>query len=402
MRLVILQYGNYAEAEHLFASGGRETYYGQRYSVGFVAELAARIDTLTVLHLSRNDAEEELPSGVRSLGLDLYPRGRRARHLELLRTLERLRPDHLILGAPLPLVVAWALMRGVRILPLFADSFLAQGIKARFKFAALARLLNNKRVDWVSNHNLAASLDLVRIGVAADKVLPFDWPHPVSPADRSPKELPTEGEFRLIYVGQVTEEKGVGDLIEAVRLLNAGPAGRRWTATIVGGHDGALARKAEALGLSSAITFAGAVSHDDVVPLMNQHDAVVVPSRHEYPEGLPMTIYEGLCSRTPIVSSDHPMFKMKLRHGESAMVFPAANPAALAQTVRELGTNPEIYSRLSKGADIAAAAFGCPLKYHELISRWLSGSPEDRRVLSSFSVASGRYGDREPNPRTVP
>jgi glycosyltransferase involved in cell wall biosynthesis len=364
--------------------------------VNAVAEVAKRIDSLTVLHFSRDDAEQKLPSGVTSLGLELYPPGRRGRHLKLLRALQRLRADHLILGAPLPLVIGWALARGIRTLPLFADSFLAEGTKARIKFGLLRTLLNNRRIDWVSNHNLAASLDLVRIGIDPRKVLPFDWPVLISPADRPAKELGTRAEFRLIYVGQVTEPKGVGDLIEAIALLRAKPGGRQWSATIVGGHDGTLARKVEALGLSSAITFLGPVSHDRVVPLMNEHDAVVVPSRHEYPEGLPMTLYEGLCSRTPIVCSDHPMFRMKLRDGQGAMVFRASSPTDLADKVRALSADPQLYAKLSQGADVAAAAFSCPLKYHELIGRWLSNTFEDRAFLGSFSVATGRYGDLAP------
>jgi hypothetical protein len=31
------------------------------------------------------------------------------------------------------------------------------------------------------------------------------------------------------------------------------------------------------------------------------------------------------------------------------------------------------------------------LKYHELISRWLSNTAEDRAFLATYSLASGRY-----------
>src|SRR5215471_1328749 len=118
MRLVFLQFGRYAEAVHRFAGGGPETFYAQRYSVDFVATLARSIEDVTVLHLSRDDPDERLPSGVTSLGLELFPRGRKPRRLDLLRALERLRPDHLVLSSPLPFVIGWALIRGVRLLPL--------------------------------------------------------------------------------------------------------------------------------------------------------------------------------------------------------------------------------------------------------------------------------------------
>jgi hypothetical protein len=43
MRLTIVQYaGDYREAWERFEAGGKATYQAQRYSVGFVAELARR------------------------------------------------------------------------------------------------------------------------------------------------------------------------------------------------------------------------------------------------------------------------------------------------------------------------------------------------------------------------
>ena len=393
MRLVFVQYGGYAEAARRLAGGGAETFYAQRYAVDFVADLARRVDDVVVLHLGHDDAEVRLPSGVRSLGLDLYPRGRRGRHLDVVRMLQRLQPTHLVLASPLPIVLGWALARGIRTLPLFADSFRVPGVKARLKFELLARLLNNRRVDWVSNHNVAASLDLVRIGVSPSKVLPFDWPAFLSPSERPAKELARGEELKLVYVGQISESKGVGDLIAAVASATraANGAGPRVRATIVGGHDPAFVAQTRALGIESRVDFVGRVSHDDIVPLMNRHDVVVVPSRHDYPEGLPMTIYEALCARTPIIASDHPMFALKLRDEDNALIFKAGDADALAHRILALATDPALYARLSRNGEAAAARFFCPLKYDELISRWLSNTAEDRRVLSEFAIVSGRY-----------
>jgi glycosyltransferase involved in cell wall biosynthesis len=393
MRLVFVQHGAYAEAARRLAAGGPETFYAQRYSVDFVAELAGRIGDVRVLHLGHDDPEEQLPSGVRSLGLNLYPQGRRGRHLEVLRLLERLRPTHLVLVSPLPFVLAWALARGVRTLPLFADSFRVPGLKAKAKFTLLARLLNSSRLDWVSNHNVAASLDLVRIGVSPAKVLPFDWPAFLSPSERPPKELRRGDHLELAYVGQLAESKGVGDLLSAMAHIarSSNGAGPQVRATIVGGQDPAFVARARALGIEDRITFPGRISHDDIVPLMNRHDMVIVPSRHEYPEGLPMTLYEAFCSRTPIIASDHPMFRVKLRDGENALIFKAGDAGALADRIRLLAGDPVLYARLSRNAEAAAEQFFCPLKYDELISRWLSNTEEDRNVLSGFSLSTGRY-----------
>lgn len=390
MRVAMVQFGALAEATKRLAAGGGETYYAQRYSVEFINNLASQVEELTVVHLSHDDPEERLPSGARSVGLALYPPGQRPRSLALLGILRRLRPDHLVLMSPLRFVLSWALLNGVRVLPMFADSFNDPRLKARLGSTALAALLSSRRIPWVCNHNLAASLELARIGVPPDKVLPFDWPALITPAERPAKAPPAGRELRAIFVGQLLESKGLGDLIDAVAQTGA-EGTRPWRLTIAGGTSEEFARRAAALGVSDRVDFVGRVAHSRIVPLMAEHDAVVVPSRHDYPEGLPMTIYEGLCSRTPVVVSDHPMFRLKVSDGENVLVFRAAEPAALAGALARLGADPELYRRLSIGGAASAGDFFCPLKYDEVISRWLHDSADDRRELASYSLASGRY-----------
>jgi glycosyltransferase involved in cell wall biosynthesis len=393
MRLAFVQFGPFGEAERRFAAGGAETFYAQRYSVDFVKSLAPKVAELTVIHLSRDDAEDRLPSGVRSLGIELYPKGKRPRYLDVLMALRRARPDHVVVCTPAAFIITWELLDRARVLPLFADSFGERGAKARTKAAVLGQLLDSRRLDWVANHNLASSLDLVRLGVAPAKVLPWDWPALVSPLAAPPKVPPTSAERSILYVGQVTEPKGVGDVIEAVALLNARTEGPRWRLTIAGGTNEALARKAESLGVGAQVAFVGRIAHEKIVPLMNEHDLVVVPSWQEYPEGLPMTLYEAFCSRTPLVASDHRMFKLKLINEKNALIFPAKQPAALAEAVDRLSRDGALYQRLSERGAAAAADFFCPLKFDKLLSLWLEGSEQSRRELSEFSLASGRYDD---------
>ena len=119
---------------------------------------------------------------------------------------------------------------------------------------------------------------------------------------------------------------------------------------------------------------------------MRSHDAVVVPSRWAYPEGLPMTLYEALCTRTPLITSDHPMFALKIRDGYNALVFPQRDPEALAKRIAELMRSPELYSRLSINSMGAADAYLCPLKYDQLITRFLDLNSSEE--LGKFSLRS--------------
>lgn len=389
--MVFIQFGNYAEAERRFAAGAPETYHAQRYSVEAVAKLRSKVDDLSVVCVLASEPEVLLPSGVRALGIELFPRGGKPRYEELWRTLERLAPDRLIVGAPLTPILWWARRRGIRTLPLFADSFQGRSWRDRIRQMWLALLLRSKAIDWVSNHSLAASLDLVRIGVPRAKVLPFDWPALLRAKDRAAKKCPEGDEFRVIYVGVVNEAKGVGDLIDAVALLRADGLRPVVRASIVGNYDDSWPARIRALGLESHVTLLGRMPHEQVVEAMSAHDAVVVPSRPEYPEGLPMTLYEGVCSRSPLLISDHPMFRLKFRHEQSALVFRAGEAAALASSIRRLAADSDLYERLSLAAESTADAYLCPLALHELLERWVSGTAEDHAQLATFSLASGRY-----------
>jgi len=127
---------------------------------------------------------------------------------------------------------------------------------------------------------------------------------------------------------------------------------------------------------------------------MRDADVVLIPSRHEYPEGLPLTIYEALAARTPIVASDHPMFRGALVHQRSALIFPAGESEALAAAIRRLGADRTLYAQLSANSSAAWEALQLPVTWGELIERWLSDEPADREWLLEHRLNSGLY-DRQ-------
>jgi glycosyltransferase involved in cell wall biosynthesis len=390
IRLTIVQFGDYAEAYWRFVNGGDENYYAQRYTVDFVSSLAARSDVaaVTVICLNSIAPAAKLPNGVSTLGLKLYPQGQRPRIRQLVQAVVESAPTHLIVMSPVTQLISWGLRARIPTLPMFADSFRTRGLGAKLRTWQLTMLLNHPSIEFVANHNLAASMDLERVGVDPGKVVPFDWPAITSPRDFPPKVAPaTDRPFRLIYVGSVIETKGVGDAIRAIGTLRA--RSRNVELTIIGRGD---IEKFKALAVTQRVEqhvdFLGPAAHKDVLAAMRQHDAVLVPSHWAYPEGLPMTLYESLCVRTPLLASNHPMFALRIRNGENAIVFPERNPQLLAAAVETLMDAPELYVKLSEGAEKAAENYLCPLKYDRIISNFISTA--ERKGLGGYSLA--RYG----------
>lgn len=384
--VVFVQFGDFAEAVDRFAAGGAENYFAQKYTVEYVEELARTVGKVTVVTFSVEYPLRVLPSGVSAAGICLYEDGNPPRHEALIRLLAQLNPTDIIFFGPLRRQIQWALKRGIRTLPLFADSFRASGLKNWVRGFLISSCLNDRRIPLVANHSLAAAEDLVRIGVRSDKVVAYDWPAVVSPDSYRPRTAPTSKRFKVIYVGMMMESKGVGDLIRAVASVEEADL----TLVGAGEESTALAGLAESLGAGSRVTFLGKVPHSRVLELLVASDAAVVPSRHEYPEGIPMTIYEALCTGAPLIASDHPMFSRRLTDGENCLIFREKDDGGLARQLRRLISDPALYEALSKAALKSASTYLGSLKWHEVVGAWLAGGKEISRILGLHSLKAGQ------------
>jgi glycosyltransferase involved in cell wall biosynthesis len=389
MRIVFVQYGDYRASARNFASGGKETYHSQRYSDELIAGLKSEATQVAVVCVNADPYDDVLPNGIRVLGMRLW---HQSTPHDLVKVISELAPTHLIPRTPLTPVIRWATRERVSVLPMLADSFPIAGLRARLRNWRLGRTLNNPAVRWVGNHNVSAARDLERIGVKPEKVVPWDWPPSSTPDEYETKTFPeSRRNLRLIYVGAVSKEKGVGDCIEAVALLN----GTGWNVelTIVGsGEDREILQgHARHLGVGQAVRFTGRLPRERVVPEMHEHDVVIVPSRHEYAEGMPRAVYDALSSRTPLVVSDHPVFAGRIEDRSTAMVFRAARPESLAECLRALLSDSGLYESLSTNGEIAWRRLQCPVRWGDFLVRGIRDSDEDRQWLTDHSLASGRY-----------
>ncbi|MER5455138.1 glycosyltransferase family 4 protein [Micromonospora sp. NPDC002389] len=121
-------------------------------------------------------------------------------------------------------------------------------------------------------------------------------PNPIS--FEHPRPVPVTELRRWLFLGGLIPRKGVTWLLEAFAVCHADDP--RLTLSLVG--DGELsatlqARAAE-LGIADAVTFAGAVSPDEALRLMREHDLLVHPSRMET---FGMTVVEALAAGMPVL-----------------------------------------------------------------------------------------------------
>lgn len=172
----------------------------------------------------------------------------------------------------------------------FRDSKPASAISA----ATIA--VNRRRGTWTGSVGRFAALTdfargrLVAGGLPADKVTVI--PNFVS--DPGPRELAPSGSGTVLFVGRLTNAKGVKTLVEAWDA--ARPAGLELRIAGTGPLEDELRARTV-----PGVTFLGWMDGDGVRREMSSARALVFPS--EWYEGMPMTLLEAFANGLPVLGS---------------------------------------------------------------------------------------------------
>ena len=159
-------------------------------------------------------------------------------------------------------------------------------------------------------------------------------------------------------------------MIRAVATLRENGVEVRCSLACLGDIESMRALGTE-LKISDLLMFLGLIGNNDVSNIMAAADVIVVPSRTGYPEGFPLIMFEAIASRTPIVCSDHPMFRSVLMEGRNASVFSAGDHRALAAAMLRTLTNPTLYEALSANALSTWQALKGPTDWRTMIFKWV-------------------------------
>ena len=170
----------------------------------------------------------------------------------------------------------------------------------------------------------------------------------VSTDQECPVPVAGDDEFRALYVGKVSRQKGVDVLLRAFATVHTEAPTRSVTLTVVGAGDQleSLRNMARELHLDDCVFFRGYV--DDPARLekiYRRSDLLVVPSS-DYPEGVPRVIEEAMACGLPVIASHQETIAGEFSSGEVLLV-PTGDSAALGQAILRVATNPSLKSSLS-------------------------------------------------------
>jgi glycosyltransferase involved in cell wall biosynthesis len=165
---------------------------------------------------------------------------------------------------------------------------------------------------------------------------------PASPGTRTAR-VPGTDPFRLLFVGNLSERKGVTDLLRAF----AAPELRSRSIRLVlagGGPVATYQALVRDLGIEDRVELTGWISQDGARAQMLAADALILPS---YDEGLPLVILEALASGTPVICTPVGSIPEVLVDGETALLVPPGDQTRITAAVGRLMDDADLRAALS-------------------------------------------------------
>jgi glycosyltransferase involved in cell wall biosynthesis len=188
--------------------------------------------------------------------------------------------------------------------------------------------------ETARRYHLCRTGDIRAIGNGSDPGK-FKPAEASDPARRALRERLGAGDedVVILMVGRLVAEKGYPELIEAMRHVDA----QLWVAgeRLASDHASRVDHAIEAAGsdpvLRSRIRFLG--YRDDIAALMAAADIFTLPSHRE---GMPRSIVEAMLSGLPVVATDIRGSREEVVDGETGLLAPVNDAAALAAALNRL------------------------------------------------------------------
>ncbi|MBU7583272.1 MAG: glycosyltransferase family 4 protein [Nostoc sp. TH1S01] len=201
---------------------------------------------------------------------------------------------------------------------------------------------------------------MIQAGLPAEKI--YIKPNFVFHTDSKKSDIRRDN--YLLFVGRLSEEKGVSVLIDAyignnistpLKIVGDGPLRQ------------ALQQQVQQAGYTKLIEFLGHQDKSIVMELMKKAKFLVLPSI--WYEGFPLTIVEAFASRLPVIVSKLGSMAEIVENQVSGLHFEAGNSQDLATKIKWAINHPEFMSNYGNNARLSyESKYSSAVNYKQLIS----------------------------------
>lgn len=169
----------------------------------------------------------------------------------------------------------------------------------------------------------------------------------ISDTPRTPPTYPFPRPW-LLFVGQITPRKGYDIALYALaELVQTHPTA---TLLIVSGINQAqrarLDMLAQQLGVAAHVQVLGYLPDAALINLYRASDALLFPTRYE---GFGLPLLEAMAAECPIITSDIPVVREIVQHGQNGLLFPYNDSRACAHATRLLLDQPRLRQHMVAG-----------------------------------------------------
>jgi len=287
-----------------------------------------------------------------------------------------------------PLLAAWVLKRlhGSRLLYDAHELFASRNVESRFgailnRLATVYERMFIRAADRVVTVSQGVAEELKRRYRLGDVAVILNCPYRVGKRgmqrhERQPRtpEM-TQHRRKLIYVGRITFNRGLKELVYALSYLPD-----QYFLVMIGpqhaGYTAELHETVRGLRLESRVYILPPVRFEEVTEYLHGAYLSFVPIEDvclSYRYCLPNKLFESLHAGVPVLTSNLPEMRAVVERYGCGAVIERLDGEAIAELVLEIAGDEERYGKMVDGCEAAASAF-CweneEKKLLELYARW--------------------------------
>jgi glycogen(starch) synthase len=302
--------------------------------------------------------------------------------LGLLKTAVKFKADYAFIqsGSTHYFVMSFYRLFGIKVVPIMHNTLWPSGFPSKSVSSRLILFLDALFFRWAASATLAVSAECIR---QVDKItcgkhgpiyrFTIQFLRQYFEPQVEPPPL-NKGPFRLLFAGRINRNKGVFDLLEIMRQVDAKLPGRVSLELCGTGPDlEELKHEYLRLGLAGTVHIRGWTPPSELRALLVASHASIVPTRSDFAEGMAMTAIEPILTGRPVITNPVVPALEDLR--PACLVAKTDDVASYVSAIIQLIQTPSEYEKLVRScAGLQAKFYDRSQSFNAALKRVISAA----------------------------